>query len=126
MSTKLEIFNKSQLKEGLPAIRPGDTVRIYQVIKEKDKERLQPFEGMVIAKKHGKGISATITVRNIISGVGVEKILPLHSPNIKKIEILRRAKVRRAKLYYLRKTKDKKAGLKTKELTEPIVWEEKK
>ena len=114
MSTKLEIFNKSQLKEGLPAIRPGDTIRVYQAVKEKDKERLQSFEGVVIARKHGKGISATITVRAVISGVGVEKVFPIHSPIIKKIEILKRGKVRRAKLYYLRKTKDKKAGLKTK------------
>ncbi len=116
----------NQIKKDLPEIRPGDTVRVYQTIKEtskKDKsstgqegkERLQSFEGVVLAKKHGKGISSTITVRNITSGVGVEKILPLHSPNIKKIEILKRAKVRRAKLYYLRTAKGKKAGLKQKE-----------
>jgi len=105
----------NQIKKDLPEIRPGDTVRVYQTIKEKDKERLQSFEGVVLARKHGKGISSTITVRNMISGVGVEKILPLHSPNIKKIEILKRAKVRRAKLYYLRTAKGKKAGLKQKE-----------
>lgn len=105
----------NQIKKDLPEIRPGDTVRVYQTIKEKDKERLQSFEGVVLARKHGKGISSTITIRNIISGVGVEKILPLHSPNIKKIEILKRAKVRRAKLYYLRTAKGKKAGLKQKE-----------
>ena len=105
----------NQIKKDLPEIRPGNTVRVYQTIKEKDKERLQSFEGVVLARKHGKGISSTITVRNIISGVGVEKILPLHSPNIKKIEILKRAKIRRAKLYYLRTAKGKKAGLKQEE-----------
>ena len=129
-----------QLKKELPEIRPGDTIRIYQKVmealnkdKDKDKampigrqERLQFFEGVVIARKHGKGISATITVRNVVSGIGVEKIFPLHPPNIKKIEILRRAKTRRAKLYYLRKAVGAKARLKTKELAEPIVWEEKK
>jgi len=97
----------NQIKKDLPDIRPGDTVRIYQTIKEGDKERLQSFEGIVIAKKHGKGISATITVRAIVSGVGVEKVFPIHSPIIKKIEISKKGKVRRAKLYYLRKTKGK-------------------
>jgi len=114
----------AKLKKDLPEIKPGDTIKVYQKIVEKGKERLQPFEGVVLARKHGKGISATITVRSVISGVGVEKILPLHSPNIKKIEILRRAKVRRAKLYYLRKAVGKKARLKSKELKEAIVWEE--
>ena len=98
----------------LPEIKPGDTVKVYQKIKEKDKERLQAFEGIVLARKHGKGISATITVRKVISGVGVEKIFPIHSPNIEKIEILKRSKVRRAKLYYLRTAKGKKAKLKRK------------
>lgn len=97
----------NQLKKGLPEIRPGDTVRIYQTVKEKDKERIQTFEGIVIARKHGKGISATITVRAVISGVGVEKVLPIHSPIIKKIEIIKKGKVRRAKLYYLRKIEGK-------------------
>jgi len=105
MPTKTEIFIKNQIKTDLPDIRPGDTVCVYQKVKEKDKERLQAFEGIVIARKHGRGISATITVRALISGVGVEKIFPLHSPVIEKIEILKRGKVRRAKLYYLRKIK---------------------
>lgn len=117
---------KDQLKQGLPDIRPGDTVRVYRKIKEKDKERVQPFEGLVIARKHGKGISATITVRKVISGIGVEKIYPLHSPNTEKIEVLKRGKVRRAKLYYLREAKGKKAKLKRKELAEALVWEEEK
>ncbi len=123
---KTEAFTKDQLKQGLPDIRPGDTVCVYRKIKEKDKERVQPFEGLVIAKKHGKGISATITVRKVISGIGVEKIYPLHSPNTEKIEVLKRGRVRRAKLYYLREAKGKKARLKRKDLAEALVWEEEK
>jgi large subunit ribosomal protein L19 len=128
MATKTEIFNKAQLKKEFPNIRPGDTVRIFQKIQEKEKgkkkRKVQSFEGIVIAKKHGKGISATITVRKIISGIGVEKIFPIHSPMLQKIEILKRAKVRRAKLYYLRTAKGKKARLKAKILKDPIVWKE--
>ena len=115
MPTKTEVFNQTQLRKNLPDIRPGDTVRVYQKIKEGDKERIQAFEGLVLAKKHGKGNSATITVRTTISGIGVERIFPIHSPILEKIEILKRAKVRRAKLYYLRKAKGKKARLKKKE-----------
>ena len=115
MPTKTETITKTQLKNGLPDIRPGDTVRVHQKIKEKDKERLQAFEGVVLARKHGKGISATITVRKVVSGIGVEKIFPIHSPIIEKIEVLKRSKVRRAKLYYLRTAKGKKARLKRKE-----------
>lgn len=121
MSTKLETFNKPQLKADLPDIRPGDTVRVYQKIKEGDKERTQAFEGLVIAKKHGQGITSTITVRKIISGIGVERIFPVHLPTIEKIEILKRGRVRRAKLYYLRKVKGKKARLKKKEFSEAVV-----
>ena len=123
MVTKLEIFNQTQLKKGLPDIRPGDTVLVHQKIKEKDKERIQVFEGIVIARKHGKGISATITVRRVISGIGVEKVFPIHSPTIERIEISKRGKVRRAKLYYLRKAKGKKAKLKRKEFVEAIAEE---
>ena len=112
MSIKLENFNKSHLKTDQPDIKPGDTIKVYQKIKEKDKERIQVFEGQVLAKKHGKGISGTITVRKIISGVGVERIFPIHAPIIEKIEIVKRAKARRAKLYYLRTAKGKKARLK--------------
>ncbi len=126
MLTKIETFNKTQLKKGLPDIRPGDTVRVHQKVKEKDKERTQAFEGVVLARKHGKGVSATITIRKVISGIGVEKIFPIHSPTIEKIEVLKRGKVRRAKLYYLREAKGKKARLKRKELGEAIVWEEEK
>jgi len=114
MPTKTETSTKVQLKKDLPNIQPGDTVKVYQKIKEKDKERLQAFEGIVLARKHGKGISATITVRKVISGIGVEKIFPIHSPVIEKIEVLKKSKVRRAKLYYLRTAKGKKARLKRK------------
>ena len=112
MSTKLETFNKIQLKKDLPDIRPGDTVKIYQKIKEGEKERVQVFEGQVLAKKHGKGITSTITVRKVISGIGVEKIFPIHMPALEKIEVLKKGKARRAKLYYLRKAKGRKARLK--------------
>ncbi len=126
MPTKIEIFNQTQLKKDLPDIRPGDTVQVYQKMpasiaskkeKEKGKEKIQIFEGLVLARKHGKGAPATITVRRVVSGIGVEKIFPIHSPLIEKIEITKRAKVRRAKLYYLRAVKGKKARLKRKEFT---------
>jgi len=123
MSTKLQIFTKKYLKQNLPDIRPGDTVKVYQKIKEGDKERIQIFEGIVIARKHGKEMGATITVRKIVFGVGVERIFPIHSPSLEKIEIINRGKVRRAKLYYLRKLKGKKAKLKKKELVEAITEE---
>ena len=123
MSTKLKDFISPHLKTDLPDIRPGDVVKVYQKIKERikkeksksieEKERIQAFEGLVIAKKHGQEMGATITVRKIISGVGVEKTLPIHLPTIEKIEIIRRGKVRRAKLYYLRTAKGKKTRLKT-------------
>lgn len=103
----------------VPDIKPGDTVMVHQKITDikdgKTKERIQVFEGIVLARKHGKGVSATITVRKVIDGVGVERIFPLHSPFIEKIEIVRSSKVRRAKLYYLREAKGRKARLKTKE-----------
>ncbi|MCJ7786651.1 50S ribosomal protein L19 [Patescibacteria group bacterium] len=129
MTTKIETFLKPFLKKEIPDIRPGDTIRVYQKIKEalkkskpsmeqEYKERIQIFEGQVIAKKHGKGISGTITVRKVISGVGVERIFPLHSPTIEKIEIIKRGKARRAKLYYLRKAKGKKTKVKRREVAE--------
>ncbi len=83
-------------------IRAGDTVRVHQKIQDKGKTRIQIFEGVVLARKHGTEAGATFTVRKVASGVGVEKIYPLYSPNIDKIEIVKRAKVRRAKLYYIR------------------------
>jgi large subunit ribosomal protein L19 len=83
-------------------LRPGDTVRVFQKIEEKGKYRLQTFEGLVLARKHGREAGATFTVRRVASGVGVEKIFPLYSPMIDRIEIVKRAQVRRAKLYYIR------------------------
>jgi len=83
-------------------LRSGDTVRVWQKIAEKGKTRLQAFEGLVLARKHGREAGATFTVRRIASGVGVEKIFPLYSPSIDKIEILKRSKVRRSKLYHIR------------------------
>jgi len=116
MTNKTKNIIEPLLKKDLPDIRPGDTVCVYQKIKENDKERIQPFKGTVLARDHGKGISATITVRKVVSGVGVERIFPLHSPTIEKIEILKRGKVKRAKLYHLRKAKGKKARLKKIEI----------
>ena len=115
MSKLLDQFNKLQLKK-IPDIRPGDHVSVYQKIKEKDKERIQEFEGIVIAKKHGDGISGAITVRKVISGVGVERVFPIHSPAIEKIEVLSRSNARRSKLYYLRTAKGRKAKLKKREI----------
>lgn len=83
-------------------IKPGDTVRVHQKIQDKGKTRLQVFEGIVLARKHGTEPGATFTVRKVSSGIGIEKIFPLYSPNIDKIEIVKRAKVRRAKLYFIR------------------------
>ena len=83
-------------------LRAGDTVRVWQKIKEKDKFRLQAFEGLVLARKHGTQAGATFTVRKVIDGVGVERIFPLYSPAIDKVELIRRSKVRRAKLYFIR------------------------
>lgn len=121
MTTKTENFLKTSLKKDLPDIRPGDTVRVHQKIKIGKQERTQIFEGQVLARKHGRGISSTITVRRLISGIGVEKIFPLHSPTIEKIEIVKRGKVKRAKLYYLRKARGKKARLKRVEFEEEVA-----
>jgi len=120
---KVENYVKPFLKT-LPDIRPGDEVKVYQKIREKDKDRIQTFEGLVIARKHGREMGATITLRKVIAGVGVEKIIPLHLPTIEKIEVLKRGKVRRAKLYYLRKAKGKKARLKRQEFLSVAAAEE--
>ena len=109
---KIQKFNKKQLKTDLPEIRPGYTVKVHQKIKEGDKQRIQVFEGLVIAKKHGSGINATITVRRVTQGIGVERIFPIHAPFIEKIEVVKKHKVRRAKLYYIRHKSAKQARLK--------------
>lgn len=103
----------------LKSLRPGQTVKVYQKIKETNskgekKERIQIFEGIILARRHGHEPGATITVRKISEGVGVEKIFPLHSPIISKIEVVKEAKVRRAKLYYLRDGEHKLKEKKTK------------
>ena len=97
----IKAFTNEQLKETVPVIRIGDTVRVHNKIKEGTRERIQLFEGTVIAK-HGGGISETFTVRRMSYGCGVEKTFPIHSPNVEKVDIIRVGKVRRAKLYYLR------------------------
>lgn len=107
----MKVLTDSQVKSELPAINVGDTVRVHVLIKEGTRERVQVFEGTVIARKHG-GINETITVRRVSYGVGVEKIFPLHSPHVSKIEIVRKGKVRRAKLYYLRDRLGKAARVK--------------
>ena len=112
MLTKTKNFLQPSLRKDLPDVRPGDTIKVYQKTKADKQEKTQVFEGQVLARKHGKEISSTITVRKIISGIGVEKIFPLHSPTIEKIEIVKRGKVKRAKIYYLRDAKGKKSRLK--------------
>lgn len=97
----IKALTNEQLKENVPVINVGDTIRVHNKIKEGSRERIQIFEGTVIAK-NGGGISETFTVRRISYGVGVEKTFPVHSPNVDKVEIVRVGKVRRAKLYYLR------------------------
>jgi large subunit ribosomal protein L19 len=101
MANLIETLNAQNMKTEVPVIEIGSTVRVHIKIKEGSKERIQIFEGTVIAKKHG-GVSETFTVRRISYGVGVEKVFPVHSPNVVKVETIRRGKVRRAKLYYLR------------------------
>ncbi len=106
-------LNKDRLATEKPQVEVGDTVRVHVKIKEGSRERIQVFEGIVIAKKHG-GIEETITVRRISYGVGVEKIFPLYSPSIERIEVVRHGSVRRAKLYYLRGRVGKGAKVKEK------------
>lgn len=106
-----QAFVSEQLKENVPAIQIGDTVKVHNRIKEGSRERIQIFEGTVIAR-HGGGVTETFTVRRISYGVGVEKIFPIHSPNVEKVELVRHGKVRRAKLYYLRDKVGKKSKLK--------------
>ena len=106
-------LNKERLATEVPTVKVGDTVRVHVQVKEGSRERIQVFEGTVIAKKHG-GIGETITVRRISYGVGVEKVFPVHSPSIATIEVVRGGAVRRAKLYYLRGRVGKGAKVKEK------------
>jgi len=125
MVSQTQKFNQINTNNTVPQIKSGDTVKVNQKVKEGDKERIQVFSGIVIAIKHGWGISATITVRKVVDGIGVERIFPIHSPLISKIEVIRSGKVKRAKLYYLRHAKGKKAKLKKRDLDQAIVDKEK-
>ena len=107
----IKAFTKEQLKTEVPVLNIGDTVKVHNRIKEGTRERIQIFEGTIIAKRGG-GISETFTVRRISYGIGVEKTFPVHSPNVEKVEIVRRGKVRRAKLFYLRDRVGKSAKVK--------------
>ena len=112
---RLDTVDKAQLRESVPDFQPGDTVRVHVRIKESEtKERLQVFEGVVIARKHG-GIRETITVRKTSFGVGVERIFPLHATIIDKIDVIKRGRVRRAKLYYLRNLRGKAARIRERD-----------
>lgn len=111
----LREIEKEQLKNDLPAFAPGDTVKVHVKIKEGKRERIQVFEGLVIKRQNG-GIRETFTVRKISFGIGVEKTFPLHSPTVEKIEVVRRGKVRRARIYYIRTRSGKAARVKEKNM----------
>lgn len=113
MNKIVETFASEQIKSEVPAFNIGDTVRVHNRIKEGTRERIQLFEGTVIAKKNG-GISESFTVRRVAYGCGVEKTFPVHSPNVVKVELVREGKVRRAKLYYVRDRVGKAAKIKEK------------
>jgi len=108
---RLAKFAREGMREDLPDFRPGDTVKVMVRVREGEKERLQAFEGVCVAKKGG-GISETFTVRKVSAGVGVERIFPVHSPSVGSVEVLRHGKVRRAKLYYLRRLTGKAGRIK--------------
>lgn len=105
----LDKIEKEQLKQDIPAFREGDTVNVHVRIKEGEKERIQQFKGTVIARDGGESGIATFTVRRVAHGEGAERVFPVHSPNVAQIEVTRKGRVRRAKLYYLRKLAGKKA-----------------
>ena len=111
MSNIIETLEKEGMKQNLPELAIGDQVKVFVKVKEGDKERLQSYEGTIIAFKNG-GIRETVTVRRVTYGVGVERTFPIHSPKIDRIEVVRHGKVRRAKLYYLRERTGKAAKLK--------------
>ncbi|MBC8546788.1 50S ribosomal protein L19 [Clostridiaceae bacterium NSJ-31] len=107
----LKLIAQDSLKAEVPVVEIGDTVKVHVKIKEGDRERIQVFEGTVIAKRHG-GVAETFTVRRVAHGCGIERVFPLHSPNVDKVELVRHGKVRRSKLYYLRDRVGKAAKVK--------------
>ena len=107
----LKVISESSMKKEVPAFNVGDTIKVHVKIQEGDKSRIQIFEGTVIAKKHG-GVNETFTVRRVAHGCGIERVFPLHSPVVEKVEVIRRGKVRRAQLYYLRDRVGKAAKVK--------------
>jgi large subunit ribosomal protein L19 len=109
---KIKLVDATQMKAGLPSFAPGDTVNVHVRVVEGDKERIQQFQGVVIGRR-GSGMGATFTVRKISDGIGVERIFPLHSPRIAKVERVKEGSVRRAKLYYLRQLAGKAIRQKT-------------
>jgi large subunit ribosomal protein L19 len=109
----IEAIEKEQMRLDIPDFKPGDTIRVHARIKEGEKERIQLFQGVVLRKRKGR-TGATFTVRKVSYGIGVERIFPLHSPNIDKVEIVSRGKVRRGRLYYLRKLRGRAARIKEK------------
>ncbi len=115
MTDLLLEVEKPSLKSGIPDFAPGDSIRVYVKVREGEKERIQLFAGVVIARRAG-GVRETFTVRKISGGIGVERIFPLHSPIIDRIEVERRGAVRRAKLYYLRERKGKAARIDEKQV----------
>jgi large subunit ribosomal protein L19 len=113
---KIEQLERENMRMDIPAFAAGDTVKVYVKIKEGEKERIQAFQGVVISKRKGT-TNATFTVRKVSYGIGVEKIFPMHSPIIDKVEVISRGRVRRAKIYYLRKLRGKAARIKEKRFT---------
>jgi len=109
----LDTVESTQVRDDIPDFKPGDTVAVEVKVREGEKERLQRFEGVVIARK-GAGVNETFTVRKVSYGIGVERIFPVHSPNVATIQRLKEGKVRRAKLYYLRRVKGKAARIKSR------------
>ncbi|MBE0591308.1 MAG: 50S ribosomal protein L19 [Gemmatimonadales bacterium] len=110
----MESIKREGLRDDIPDFRPGDTVRVSVRVREGDKERLQAFEGVCLARRGG-GMSETFTVRKVSGGIGVERVFPLHSPLVAKIDVVRRGRVRRAKLYYLRKLAGKAARIRERQ-----------
>ena len=110
MADLIKEIEKGELRDDALDFAPGDTVKVLYLVSEGQKERIQPFEGVCIARKHG-GMDETFTVRKISGGVGVERIFPLHAPTVKGVEVVRRGRVRRAKLYYLRGRRGKSARI---------------